>query len=1065
MIQNTIEYFIKKVLPILDSPQYISFPLDISVYIHHRQDTTLLKIVDKGGYLPNLMKSELPESETEKQKPDNIHDEIRFHEDLDKMTGSYSIKQMLFLLMKSKNQEIESSILNIIFSSFYQRGSLVKILRKTDIMFTVEEIDMFHFISAKIIQLQFYIDQSELWLICENKKPKVIDTVCDILNDLVNCFYRQTKADVHSKPFRLLGVIPGHADNRISHSRQSMVHSLKAHQIILRLIKESTYILETLPEDANTELKINAKIVKLFRSCYTILLFMCKNNHKKGRKELAKSLDIFTMQLPFFQAGQSELICEILKGSNLRTSISDELINTFYKVIVTKGHNPSYMHFFDMILDEVNPELLEDNVNRIISIINDPERRNEFLFMEFNHNRSQYEFNLNILERKEGDYPFIYHVRALNVLIKLYAKTSNKNLVRFVIRNALPLNTILRTLAKNDFFSQYDKKYKEDEALLYSLLKIPLIQILKDVWIEVDNNVGLLLNGNKFLVKFLAKETEKMNRFNPKFFSEYFQKVRQTDFQSTSPADLEIYHLVRDAQAVVTRPEEKVTRSLSKFKVVLDKKDKARYLYNYYTYALDYLLPVMSQINLILTSPDLENPSDRKQALIKLLDFSIVFKKNYYKFQNPSTEDPEISASHMDEFIDVFQIEEQDLERGQPNEISLPRIEIPKRDEALDDLDSPLGKMLSNKNEQTSFTRLTLSLRNFTYIDTKEDQKKQKLWKSFIMNMSASDKVREYVQRERRALVHTILNVEKFEYDDPKMPKITLEGLIRKIITHIQNISESLQFNDSTRKSLSGSILLLGDLIALCKDDGQKKMVQGLMHKCQAVKMACGILFKQDMPLSVKKVMIYTCTQLLDGGNKEMQAAFYMHFTTDSSSENFFRLVFELISAELINYSRKMSSYEKAEKALMQTNFSNKLFRFNVSILLRLIQLFAEGHYSQLQVYFRNQTNSKTNYNIINLLVKLTETLLGDLTEGKYEILQQSLDTLIEFIQGPCYENQTSLANNKFIDIASVILQVSACSSRLSHTHIFLLLGEPSWAFTNNYKKLEIHSVIQAAFQ
>lgn len=37
----------------------------------------------------------------------------------------------------------------------------------------------------------------------------------------------------------------------------------------------------------------------------------------------------------------------------------------------------------------------------------------------------------------------------------------------------------------------------------------------------------------------------------------------------------------------------------------------------------------------------------------------------------------------------------------------------------------------------------------------------------------------------------------------------------------------------------------------------------------------------------------------------------------------------------------------------------------------------------------------------------------------------QCFDTLTEYIQGPCYENQVALIQGSFLDLASILLSVS----------------------------------------
>ena len=57
------------------------------------------------------------------------------------------------------------------------------------------------------------------------------------------------------------------------------------------------------------------------------------------------------------------------------------------------------------------------------------------------------------------------------------------------------------------------------------------------------------------------------------------------------------------------------------------------------------------------------------------------------------------------------------------------------------------------------------------------------------------------------------------------------------------------------------------------------------------------------------------------------------------------------------------------------------------------------------------------------MLVKLSEELFSNLSEENYYKLIQCFDTLVEFLQGPCIENQRYLSESKFLVNAQNILE------------------------------------------
>ena len=90
--------------------------------------------------------------------------------------------------------------------------------------------------------------------------------------------------------------------------------------------------------------------------------------------------------------------------------------------------------------------------------------------------------------------------------------------------------------------------------------------------------------------------------------------------------------------------------------------------------------------------------------------------------------------------------------------------------------------------------------------------------------------------------------------------------------------------------------------------------------------------------------------------------------------------------------------------------------------LLRVLQLFCEGHHLHLQTYMKHQTNSKINYDLVILTVNSLESL--NICNENFDVISQCLETLTDYSQGPCPINQMTIVNSKFLDYAVEILNV-----------------------------------------
>ena len=86
-----------------------------------------------------------------------------------------------------------------------------------------------------------------------------------------------------------------------------------------------------------------------------------------------------------------------------------------------------------------------------------------------------------------------------------------------------------------------------------------------------------------------------------------------------------------------------------------------------------------------------------------------------------------------------------------------------------------------------------------------------------------------------------------------------------------------------------------------------------------------------------------------------------------------------------------------------------EIHKEGVRNLLRFMQLFAEGHYADLQNYTRHQTNSYHSYDLLADFSDLLNAYMHLKHKDFFENMIQCFDTIIEYIQGPCIENQSAV--------------------------------------------------------
>ncbi|XP_048112717.1 inositol 1,4,5-trisphosphate receptor type 2-like isoform X2 [Alosa alosa] len=99
--------------------------------------------------------------------------------------------------------------------------------------------------------------------------------------------------------------------------------------------------------------------------------------------------------------------------------------------------------------------------------------------------------------------------------------------------------------------------------------------------------------------------------------------------------------------------------------------------------------------------------------------------------------------------------------------------------------------------------------------------------------------------------------------------------------------------------------------------------------------------------------------------------------------------------------------------------------------ILRFLQLLCENHNRNLQNFLRNQ-NNKTNYNLVCETLQFLDCICGSTTGGlgllglyinqrNVDLVIQTLETITEYCQGPCHENQTCIAKHESNGIDIII--------------------------------------------
>ncbi|XP_036879707.2 inositol 1,4,5-trisphosphate-gated calcium channel ITPR3 isoform X2 [Manis javanica] len=248
------------------------------------------------------------------------------------------------------------------------------------------------------------------------------------------------------------------------------------------------------------------------------------------------------------------------------------------------------------------------------------------------------------------------------------------------------------------------------------------------------------------------------------------------------------------------------------------------------------------------------------------------------------------------------------------------------------------------------------------------------------------------------------------------------------------------------------------------------------LDKEGATKLVC------DLITSTKNEKIFQesiglAIRLLDGGNTEIQKSFYNLMMSDKKSERFFKVLHDRMkraqqetkSTVAVNMndlgSQPQEDREPADSttkgrvaSFSMPGSSSRNYLLGPSLrrghevgervqssemgtsvlimqpILRFLQLLCENHNRDLQNFLRCQ-NNKTNYNLVCETLQFLDIMCGSTTGGlgllglyinedNVGLVIQTLETLTEYCQGPCHENQTCIVTHESngIDIITALI-------------------------------------------
>ncbi|KAL4504086.1 hypothetical protein ABPG72_022716 [Tetrahymena utriculariae] len=667
-------------------------------------------------------------------------------------------------------------------------------------------------------------------------------------------------------------------------------------------------------------------------------------------------------------------------------------------------------------------------------------------------------------EEFQFNQPFLYHQKLFNSILDIIKETEGKSsFFKNILLKYVPCDYLLFFLQKEDYFIQDCNKNR-----LVLLLKKPLCQIFLILYADQQNlqNYQKQILESAHTKRFLKNEIKKMNiqlqklsdqmiSFNKPVFD--FQFIQMQNYKHDIPLHNLINNNEKNSYKARNEGLEEFEKDSSYFeefayenrlyqtlcsKIENSEFDYIQWLTEYSLPLINFIFKISSKINNSLL---FDEERLKLEELLKKYKIEDQIMKNSI-FQSSNT----IQKTLLETKKYIFQqdhgvpLRTQASTLKQKNSNLYYQIPTNQFDGDLEQYVSlPLQNILSSKGSSLVQDKYT---------------------KIFLLNMLIMDEMKQIINLEKRSFIQAIQKIDKV-FNDEKSQKIStifprftsflrisfnqysitkgwneyrvIVDIMRTIILLLDNPLDSDEIKKINQGKQVGS---KNERQANLENQIQKKreQYQDLFANYNLPKYLMETLCNKDIDyklhhqsIKLRRTIFSLLNALLQGGNLKIQNQIYQFFVQNTNSQLFFDMVSDMIDEE-IKKTLNVSIYDEIEQDLETIEFvyRSKDKFLGISEVLKTIQLICLGQFKKNQNYIRQQTNSRNSINLIEKISDLFDIVIRNhnipdqlkIDISSLQKANQILDTLIESIQGPIYENQYELIQSKILKSIGDIL-------------------------------------------
>uniref|UniRef100_A0A665X0A9 Inositol 1,4,5-trisphosphate receptor n=1 Tax=Echeneis naucrates TaxID=173247 RepID=A0A665X0A9_ECHNA len=909
--------------------------------------------------------------------------------DLDDHGGRTFLRVLLHLTMHDY-PPLVSGALHLLFRHFSQRQEVLMAFKQVQLLVTSQDVDNYKQIKSDLDQLRSIVEKSELWVYkrqgedgmdgdgpseSDNKKKKKTESTSSYNYRVVKeILLRLSK----------LCVQEGSSGKKTKKQQQRLLRNMGAHSVVLELLQ--------IPYEKGEDIRMQ-EIMKL---AHEFLQNFCAGN-QQNQALLHKHINLF-LNPGILEAVTMQHI--FMNNFQLCSEINERVVQHFVHCTETHGRHVQYLKFLQTIVKAENKFIKKCQDIVMAELVNSGED-----VLVFYNDRASFQTLVQMMrserDRMDENSPLMYHIHLVELLAVC---TEGKNVYTEIKCNSLlPLDDIVRVVTHEDCIPEVKIAYINFLNHCYVDTEVEMKEIYTSnhMWklfenflvdiCRVCNNTSDRKHADTMLERYV---TETVMSIVTCFFSSPFSdqstslQTRQPVFVQLLQGVFRVYHCnwLNPVQKASVEACIKVLSDVAKSRAIAIPVDLDSQVNNLFVKSNNVVQK--SILNWRLSA---KNTSRRDSGLTTCKDYRNIIERLQ-----------DIVSALEDRLRPLVQAELSVL----VDVLHRPELLFPENTDARKKCES--GGFISKLIKHTK-----------QLLEENEER----------LCIKVLQTLREMMTKDRG-------------YGEKG------EALRQILVNRYYGNIKPGQRRDIVSSGVGGrGELSLAEVQCHLDKEGASDLVIDLIMNATSDR-----IFQESILLAIA---------LLEGGNTVIQRSFFQRLTGDNKSEKFFKVFYERmklaqqeIKATVTVNTSDLGSKKKDEEPpdkdtpaeehqaaaegapVPTTDKGQDEGEMSVIItimqpILRLMQLLCENHNRDLQNFLRNQ-NNKNNYNLVCETLQFLDCICGSTTGGlgllglyinekNVGLINQTVESLTEYCQGPCHENQNCIATHECNGIDIII--------------------------------------------